>query len=136
MAHYRTLDFITLKTGDTERVEKMTKANKEQSELEKKMWEDEKEATAARLKKLNEEVEQNGKLLKEALDNMPTAGTLLLFECIPEAFLSSPSACLRSGASRNRDNWSFFSSFLSASKLFWNFLSFLVFCIFCIFSFF
>ena len=52
----------------------MTKADKEQSELEKKKWEDEKEATAARLKKLNEEVEKNGKLLKEALDNMPTAG--------------------------------------------------------------
>ena len=64
----------------------MTKANKEQSELEKKMWEDEKEATAARLKKLNEEVEQNGKLLKDALDNMPTAGTLLLFEGILKAF--------------------------------------------------
>ena len=52
----------------------MTKADQEQEELEKKMWEDEKEATAARLKKLNKDVEQNGKLLKEALDNMPSAG--------------------------------------------------------------
>ena len=62
------------KIGDTETVEKMTKADQEQEELEKKMWEDEKEATAARLKKLNKDVEQNGKLLKEALDNMPSAG--------------------------------------------------------------
>ena len=37
-------------------------------------------------------------------------------------FLSSPSACLRSGASRNPDWW----SFLLASKLFLEFLSFFV----------
>ena len=65
----------------------MTKADKEQSELEKKMLEDEKEATKARLKKLNKEVEENGKLLKDALDTMPTAGTLLLFEGILKALL-------------------------------------------------
>ena len=77
-----------MKIGDTEEVEKRTKADKEQSELEKKIWEEEKENTAARLKKLNEQVEQNGKDLKEALDNMPTAGALLLFEGIPNEFLT------------------------------------------------
>ena len=77
-----------MKIGDTEEVERRTKADKEQSELEKKIWEEEKENTAARLKKLNEQVEQNGKDLKEALDNMPTAGALLLFEGIPNEFLT------------------------------------------------
>ena len=52
----------------------MIKADKEQKELEKKAYEEEKELTATRLKKLNKDVEENGKALKEALDKMPSAG--------------------------------------------------------------
>ena len=47
----------------------------EQTKLEKEANEAMKEITAARLKKLNKEVEENGKALKEAVDNMPDAGT-------------------------------------------------------------
>ena len=71
----RTLDFITLKVGDTEKVEKIVKADMEQTKLEKVAFEEMKVITDARLKKLNKEVEENGKALKEAVDNMPDAGT-------------------------------------------------------------
>ena len=70
----RTLDFITLKVGDTEKVEKIVKADMEQTILEKVAFEEMKVITAARLKKLNKEVEENGKALKEAVDNVPGAG--------------------------------------------------------------
>ena len=70
----RTLDFITLKIGDTEKAKKMVEAGMEQTKLEKEANEAMKEVTAARLEKLNKEVEENGKALKEAVDNVPGAG--------------------------------------------------------------
>ena len=65
-----------MKIGDVEKAEEMVKANMEQIELEKKANEYVKESTAARLEKLNKTVEENGKALKEALDNMPDAGNI------------------------------------------------------------
>ena len=52
----------------------MVEAGMEQTKLEKEANEAMKEITAARLKKLNKEVEENGKALKEAVDNVPGAG--------------------------------------------------------------
>ena len=63
-----------MKIGDTERVEEMTRNDKRQTDLEKKMWEAEKEKVAKRLRKYNEEVETHGEALRTALENMPGAG--------------------------------------------------------------